>query len=67
MSWRPEVQTAADGDAWTPNAMRFATKEESDQWAKDLSFRWTAVTDIRSVEVDDPVNYEIINDELRRL
>jgi len=58
MSWKPEVIADAGGK-WIPNGMAFATKEESDAWALDLSFRWTSVSDIRSVESTEPVNYKI--------
>lgn len=57
MSWKPEVQTAGDGEAWTGNALRFATKEEAESYAFDLSMRWTAVKNTRAVESSDPVNY----------
>lgn len=64
-SWKPEVQTT--GDAWTGNALRFATKEESDAWVTDLMFRWTAVSDIRSVESDDAPTHAIVDRALVRI
>jgi hypothetical protein len=65
MSWKPEVQTGGDG--WSANGLAFATREEADDWALDLSFRWTAVVNIRSVESDEPVNYKLDGGELVRL
>lgn len=55
-SYAVEVQTAGDGDAWSGNALRFATKLEAEEYAKDLFFRWTAVKAYRVVESSDPVN-----------
>ena len=55
-SFAAEVQTAGDGDAWTGNALRFATKPEAEEYAKDLFSRWTAVKAFRVVESTDPVN-----------
>jgi hypothetical protein len=52
-SWKPEVQTAGGGDAWTGNALRFADKAEAEAWVLDLSFRWTAVKDVRVSPSDD--------------
>lgn len=57
-SWKPEV--FADNE-WCGNAMRFATKEEADLWGADLLMRWFVPTDHRSVESDDPVNYQIVD------
>jgi len=36
--------------------LRFATKAEADANVLDLYSRWTAVSQYRSVETDDPVN-----------
>jgi hypothetical protein len=66
MSWKPEV-IADNSGKWNGNALRFATKEESEQYVADLAMRWTAVRDIRSIESDDPVNYKIENNQLIRL
>lgn len=57
MSFKPEVQTAGDGTAWTGNALRFATREEAQANVDDLMSRWMAVTATRVVESTDPVNY----------
>lgn len=55
-SWKPEVQTADDGDAWTPNGLAFAKKEKAEAWVRDLAARWTAVTDTRVVESEEEPN-----------
>ena len=55
-SWVPEVQTAGDGDTWTPNGLRFARREDAEQWVTELSWRWTAVKDTRTVPSDDEPN-----------
>jgi hypothetical protein len=57
MSFKPEVQTVSDGDSWTGNGLRFATREEAQSNVNDLMGRWMAVTATRVVESDDPVNY----------
>lgn len=61
MSWKPEVQTDNTGK-WYDNALRFATKEEAEISAADLSRRWLAVKAWRASESDDPVNYRIESD-----
>jgi hypothetical protein len=53
-SFKPEVFTEG---AWYPNALRFATKEESDAYGRDLLSRWFVPTDSRSVPCDDPVTH----------
>jgi hypothetical protein len=55
MSWRPEV--IADTSKWTPNGLRFATKEEAEANIANHSSRWFAVRETRVVESEDPVNY----------
>ena len=61
-SWEPQVQTTScSPDAWTGNALRFRTKKESDQYGLDLSMRWTAVRDVRSIRSTDPVTYQIVD------
>lgn len=40
------------------NALRFATKEEAEAYAKDLMGRWTLVREWRTVESQDAVNYK---------
>jgi len=61
MSWKPEVEV--DGQ-FSRNALVFATKEEAEASAKDLFNRWMLTTDWRAVEVDEPVNYAIINGKM---
>lgn len=63
MSWRPEV-IADSGGQWTPNALRFATREEAEANVANLKERWLLVTDTRVVECDDPVNYKWVDGAL---
>ncbi len=65
MSWKPEV--IADSSGWASNALRFATKEEAEQNALDLSMRWIAVRDTRATESSDPVNYSYVNRKLEAI
>ena len=55
-SWKPDVQTAGDGDAWSTNSLAFAKKEDAEAWVLNLSLRWTAVSDTRVVESDEEPN-----------
>ena len=57
MSWKPEVITNLSG-VWNGNILRFATKEESDAYVENLRQRWYLVTETRSIECSDPVNYQ---------
>lgn len=66
MSWRPEV-IADDSGKWTPNSLRFATKEEALANVANLKARWMLVTDTRVVECDDPVNYRWADGSLIRV
>ena len=54
MSYKPEVFVE---HKWSQNGLVFATREEAEQSASDLMYRWYAVTDSRAVESDLPVNY----------
>lgn len=56
MSWRPEV-IADNSGQWTPNGLRFATREEAEANVQNLAARWYLVRETRVVECDDPVNY----------
>ena len=67
MSYKPEVQTAGDGDHWSSSAVRFATYDEADMYVQDLALRWTAVKDWRVSECEDPVNYRIADGKLQRI
>lgn len=58
MSWRPMVLVQGE---WAGNALRFATKEEAEANARDLSGRWMLVMDARADESTDPVNYRWVN------
>jgi len=60
MSWKPEVQTDNTGK-WYDNALRFATRDEAENSARDLQMRWFAVQDTRASESGDPVNYSYID------
>ena len=64
MSWKSEVIADNSGN-WAGNALRFATKEEAEHWVADLSLRWLAVRDTRAVESDEPVNYAIVENQLK--
>jgi hypothetical protein len=44
------------GNEWAGNGVRFATKEEAEASALDLSLRWTLVLDHRADESGDAVN-----------
>ena len=57
MSWKPEVIADRSGK-WVGNALRFATEQEAKDYVRDLSWRWTLVTDTRVIEVSDPVTAE---------
>ena len=56
MNWRPMVRTGTD-PKWYGNALVFATKQEAEDSAIELSMRWLAVVDTRAEETDEPVNY----------
>ena len=53
MSFRPMVLV---GREWAGNGIRFATREEAEQSARDMYSRWTLCVDHRADESDDPVN-----------
>ena len=63
MSWRAEY--ADDSGRWTTNGLRFATKQEAEDYVSELAIRWTAVRETRAVECDDPVNYTYHDHQLR--
>jgi hypothetical protein len=66
MSWKPEVKTGND-PKWYGNALAFATKEEAEQSAYDLMYRWTTVVDYRAAESTDPVTHVYQDHETKRL
>ena len=51
-SFKAEV-IADNSGVWCSNGLRFKTREEAEIYAKDLSYRWTAVREWRVVESDD--------------
>ena len=53
-NWKPEVKVSG---TWERNGLVFATKDEAEESARDLMWRWWLVTDWRAVESDEPVNY----------
>ena len=61
MSWKPEVEVNGQ---WSRNALVFATKEEAMASAQDLFSRWILTTGCRAVEVDEPVNYALVDGKL---
>lgn len=65
-SYKPEVIADSSGK-WNGNALRFATHEEAELYVADLARRWLLVTDTRVIESDDPINYEIVDGEMRRV
>lgn len=65
-SWKPEVIADSSGK-WNGNALRFATKKEAEDNARDLSYRWMAVIDHRATESDDPINYDYTTGVLIRI
>jgi hypothetical protein len=61
-SYKPEMLVAGK---WSGNALRFATKEEAEQNARDLFSRWTTPEDWRVVESEDAIKHVYIDGELR--
>jgi hypothetical protein len=65
-SFKAEV-IADNSGRWVGNELRFATEKEANEYGLDLSMRWTAVRDVRTVESDDPVNYRYVKGRAERL
>ena len=63
MSWKGEVIADAGGE-WAGNVIRLATREEADEYVRDLADRWIAVRGWRTIESPDPVNYRWVNGRL---
>lgn len=59
MSWAAEVIADSSGE-WVGNKLRFATKQEAEQYVSDLEGRWTAVRKTRVVESTDPVKLHLL-------
>lgn len=55
MSFKVEVIADSSGQ-WAGNGMRYSTRENAEQSAKDLASRWMLVREWRVVESEDPVN-----------
>lgn len=55
-SYAPEVRTG-DDPKFYGNALRFATFEEAEAYAKDLMGRWLLVVEYRAVPASGEVNY----------
>lgn len=58
MSYRGEVIADSSGK-WCGNGLRFETEGEAAAYVRDLSRRWTLVTDTRVVPCELPANYRI--------
>lgn len=63
-SWKAEVIADSSGK-WAGNACRFATKAEAERYVADLASRWILVIETRVVESDEPVNYAIVDNQLK--
>lgn len=61
MSWKPEVEV---NDQWSQNSLVFATEKEAVESAEGLFYRWMLTTGYRAVEVDEPVNYALVDGQL---
>ena len=66
MSFKFEV-IADTSDKWCGNALRFATREETEANVRDLMMRWFAVRETRVVESDDPANDRYVDGRLESL
>lgn len=55
-SFKAEFIADASGQ-WTGNGLRFATEQEAQEYAANLSHRWTLVEKSRVVESAEPVNH----------
>jgi hypothetical protein len=65
-SFKPEVVADSTGK-FCGNALRFATRQEAEDYVDDLALRWTAVSQTRVIESDDEVNYEFAGGRARSL
>jgi hypothetical protein len=50
-----------DSGKWYDNALRFPTELEAARYARDLSYRWSAVREHRAIECDDAVTHAYID------
>ena len=60
MNYKPGVKTNM-ADDFSTNALVFATREEAQGSADELSWRWLSVVDTGVIETTDPVNYRFVN------
>jgi hypothetical protein len=63
LSYKIEVIADRTGK-FVGNQLRFASRQEADEYSRDLMSRWLAVKTYRVIESDDPVNYEWRVDKL---
>ena len=61
MSWKPQVRTGSCDPKFYGNALAFATKEEAQASADELSMRWMLVVETGTIESDEKVNYKFEN------
>jgi hypothetical protein len=54
-SWKVGAKTPADPN-WIFNNLRFRTKKDAENYARDLMRRWTLVTDIHIEPSEDEPN-----------
>lgn len=58
MSFKVEV-ISDDTGKYLANELRFETRTQAEDYAMDLSWRWTAVREWRVAESDDPVTEKV--------
>lgn len=53
------AEVIADGTGnFVGNQLRFATRAQAEEYARDLMSRWTSVREWRVMETSDPVNMD---------
>lgn len=60
-SYRPMFLVSGE---WCGNAVRFPTRQEAENEARDRLMRWTLPTDCRADESDDEPNYRYVDHKL---
>lgn len=56
------VEVIADGSGkFSQSYLRFATRGEAEEFARDLASLWTLVSDWRVVESEDPANSRVVD------
>lgn len=63
MSYKTAVRIRGESK-WSYNALVFATKEEAEDWGKDLLRRWMMAEETEAHPTEEPANYRFINNEL---